>query len=240
MSWSTTPEVHEDGMRLWTKPGSEGDALVPLLRRATSALMFEDNRLREALSDSAAKQNYTTCGHGLSYWVFEHNLVYPIFLAWVRTHHVRWDEPAMERVEPKPLERGEPASRKEAKGDSSSTRSLVDLQLALEPGNIVRLEAKWWMLNNSRHHVEADANKLKRICKSFGGRAVLLTFWYGLEDARASEMEDALTKAPGLGAEMFFAGTFRSSVYPSWLKNKPSLTDAGYFTLAALEVDVSA
>lgn len=70
----------------WSREGTEVSTLAETAGRA---LLKEDRLLQSSFGSSHL---YDGVGRGLSYWLFEHNLVYPIFREWAQTHSVLWDE----------------------------------------------------------------------------------------------------------------------------------------------------
>lgn len=239
-SHTWTPET-KSGVEVWLPPGPKvKDPLDPLLERAARALKLEDERIRQALASSTVPKAYERCGHGLSYWVFEHNLLLPIFLDWAKTHVVRWDEPECSNIR-KPSGVSTDADALERADSEDSNYRLVDLQLALSAsdgvpnGQIVRLEAKWWVLKRSAIDVAKDVKKLRDM-KGAGERAVLLTFWYGVNDEFGKDMEAANRPKD---TKPLMAAVFDTTVYPWWWgKEKESerkLMD-GYFAMVAFEL----
>lgn len=243
MKWRPEDEKARDRLRLWCSSNLEPE-LARMLQRATSALRKEDARIHKTLANSEQPAAYKRCGHGLSYWVFEHNLVYPIFLEWARTHVVHWDEhvvPTSEGVgrvrrDELPDERKRPAKGESPKrSEWSATRSLIDLQVKLAD-EMVRLEAKWWVTDAAQGYVTADARKIRNICRDKGGRALLLTFWYGLHEERGKDLDNAGEVARDMKSEIIFAGTFDSMIHvpKRWNKGPEGLRQ-GYFTMVALD-----
>lgn len=223
----------------WWSHGRHG-RLCGLLESATRELQKEDGNLREALA-SAKNQRWTrTRPHGLTYWVYEHNLVYPIFRSWVRlADQVEWDESQVPR---QTRSRGTP-SRAERRGRTGrGERKFVDLVVCLDD-DVHFFEAKWWAYGSARRVLESDVQKLRSlkvkppVAKTTHSRRFLLTFWYGTN----SEIKNDFAKAEGqsrtLGIEPVFAGMFGTSLYTWWVKAPQEPTrENGYFALVAFEV----
>lgn len=231
--------TRNSGIDVWMPLGAPDDPLNELLERAARALKLEDERIRQALASSTEPEAYARCGHGLSYWVFEHNLLLPIFLDWVRTHVVRWDEPVLRDLgQPSGVSTPAEAIKRSKVRVEDSKRRLVDLQLVLpasergDDAQLVRFEAKWWVLKRAARHVKADVKKLREMSGS-GDRAVLLTFWYGVDAKIDDDLGEANTPS---GTKPLMAATFDTTVYPWWLEEKNRTLTDGYFALVAYEL----
>ena len=96
------------------------DDLRRLMELARSALARENSELEAAFASGNA-EFYGKCAHGLSYWVFEQNLVYLIFKTWIPHSLVEWESPYPH---------------------SSEKADLVIFSKPHEPRFV--FEAKWW------------------------------------------------------------------------------------------------
>lgn len=214
--------------------------LFDLASRATYALGDEDVILGEAMGNSRRKSAYARCAHGLSYWVFEHNLVFPIFRDWVRTEHVFWDA---RPVKPDALSQPRPAdplgkraeTRKSTSAEKSSTASYIDLQV-VRGRSTWRFEAKWWNSGTAKSILAADAKKLRDARQSETDRSFLITFWCGLLENVPNELAKAKRDAarePSVQGTLAFSGHFPSIVYDAKTRRR---RDDGYFMVGVFEL----
>ncbi len=222
------PAGLESVPKVWTT--DDDGPLRTLLEAATLELQSEDGLLRDAIRSAKDQEWGKLQPQGLSYWVFEHNLVYPIFRRWIRiADRVEWDERQVPR-------KGGPrsASLEAEEQTKRLERSFVDL-VAIVDGRRYLFEAKWWAYGSATGVLNNDVKKLRsQLEASDGTRAFLITFWYGAND-QADDF-DLTGKLEGLAGTVtpVFAGVFGTSVYTRWLEH-PKQAD-GYFALVAFEV----
>jgi hypothetical protein len=228
-------------VRIWRRAGARFDEVNDLLECATDELCREDIQFANALA--ARAENYPAHGHGLAYYVFEHNLVFPIFRSWVASKRlVLWDEKPVHRVSVRKTTTRPPEDqRKQVRDGVTITKSFVDLQVRLQErwtgAKIGRFEAKWWQESRATRYVASDADKLRRIARSHSGRGFLITFWYDVkgEGPFAANMKAAEdTASRKMKADLVFAGRFESKIYCYWCDDpRPR---PGWFVMAVFEV----
>lgn len=218
----------------WVPTDTPDNELAELMRLAFDALCAEDEELADILgARGAIGREYQERGApGLSYWVFEHNLVYTIFKAWARSYRVLWDE----RVNARWSGRFDATARQSAANDNQP-RSLIDLQVITARADDERwlFEMQW--LNNSKgvEHARKDADKLRSILnarRSSRGekrpRAFLLGIWSNVESQLANDFDWLRGNRPARTKAAFYG------ILPS---PKTNSDDRSYHFIALLEVE---
>ena len=120
-----------------------------------------------------ARESYSQCAAGLTYWVYETTLVYLIFKAWAPHKYVVWDW------------EGPPNA-------ISGRKNPVDLILTVEPGQEFGIEAKWWNTQRAELAMDTDANKLLNwIERAPQRRGFLMAFWWTDFGSLATDQDDA-------------------------------------------------
>ena len=204
---------------------------VELMTLAFDGLRNEDAQLSGALTRGKLAAEYRERGApGLSYWVYEHNLVYPVFKAWALKHRVLWDEAPTAQWK-KPFD----AATREPPANDTRQQKLIDLQVLLDKSGDERwlFEAQW--LNNERGvtHAQQDAVKLHHVRLARGKkptRLFLLGLWYNYTDSIDEDLE-WVRNCPD-GTNPAFLGLFPSTV-PGKKKGPPV---DGYHFVAVFEV----
>lgn len=186
-----------------------------LFERALCALDTEDKRLRKALQarpNSALRTSKSS--HGLGFWVFEHNLVYEVFKAWLPRADVMWECPI-------PGEDGEHGYWDMVGDPPRSNRKKprrsgwFDLAISGDDDAISAVfEFKWWpRLGSARKDLQKLAACGGEYSKFFVG------FWISTDlatDLRRGEEEylrsanDLRTDHPDARAEYVFVGQFET------------------------------
>ena len=202
--------------------------LRELFEAAVRELEEEDVRLFRAFGQAGDWKN-AQC-QGLAYWVFEHNLVFPIFRAWLPlVHRVWWDED---------IHRARGEQREDSNTDEKPgrrNREYINLVVEKRKGAPKWLfEAKWWAYGAAKSLLSKDVRRLRR-ARAGKDQGYLLTFWYGSTGELKSDLERAQEQAKGLDLTMLFVGVFPTHVYTWWDKQNPK-SDIGYFALVAFSV----
>jgi hypothetical protein len=207
-------------IRIFPDPPADDDQLWLLLARAARALQAEDIELRNALSQNPHGRQV---GQGLSYRVFEHNLVYPIFRDWCRDQRVMWEEPPDASYQ-------DAAPRKP--DEKRQSAKYIDLQLDLKHGGRLRFEAKWWIRSSGpRVTFEHDLERMSGSEPS--GRNFCMAFWYGIP---AEHQKDFQFKGEApFDKEPVFAACFPSRVFTWWHEKEHRKTTDGYFAMVVWE-----
>lgn len=216
----------------WHDQSTKDKLLRQLFEAAVRELEDEDQRLFRAFG-RAGKWKDEQC-QGLAYWVYEHNLVFPIFRAWLPlVYRVIWDEDLHRLM--KDGRRRDGTCEADRSGQTARTeRRFIDL--AVEPTEGAPrwlFEAKWWAYGDAKTVLGKDIGRL-RSSQCNGGAGYLLTFWYGAADALAKDLRDADQAVAGLGVKMNFVGVFPTHVFTWWDRKKAAET--GYFAMVAFAV----
>jgi hypothetical protein len=189
--------------------------LKRLLNIAAQALAVEDRALWDALeAQSALRKEPLDNDRGLTYWVYETNLVYTIWKAWLHHAKVRWEAPRQEK-------------------EDTSRRRWIDLQVEAD-GVEYLIEAKWWQLTTEKANglVFSDMDKLKNLAEK-NEACLMLTFWSGAAGELAKDVEEAQTQIQARKKDakpewdMAYIAAFTADSLYSQKRN-----DAGYFMLA--------
>lgn len=217
----------------WHEQSMSG-ALRQLFEAAVRELEEEDQRLFRAFG-RAGKWKDEQC-QGLAYWVFEHNLVFPIFRAWLPlVHRVTWDECIHRRKDGRQRESSLDVEVSGGTGRKERGRELIDLVVEPSEGAPPWLfEAKWWAYGKAESVLGEDANRLRPPVAG-DGQGYLLTFWYGADGELARDLERAAADATELRLEMLFVGVFPTHVYTWWDKHDKK-EGTGYFALVVFGV----
>lgn len=208
--------------------------LRQLFEAAARELEEEDQRLFRAFG-RAGKWKNEQC-QGLAYWVFEHNLVFPIFRAWLPlVYQVTWDECVHKRRNGEKREASRKVEASGGTGRKERGREYIDLVVVPSEGAPPWLfEAKWWASGDAKAVLGKDADRL-RPPRADKGEGYLLTFWYGSDDELAQDLANAERDAKELRLDMLFVGVFPTHVY-TWWNEQEKRSGPGYFALVAFRV----
>lgn len=220
-----------DSERTWASDILQtSDPIHGLLSVATTALYREDQLLHDAFSRRRERAGFAPAldgvdkwARGLSFWVFEHNLVFPIFRAWLPlVNDIRWDE--------------------NADGIAGGARGSRFPDLRIECGTNgtawYAFELKWWNLGRGERVLGGDADKLRKLVDDHRTSmpqeghllgAFVLATWWGTSESIGDDFRVA--SDPGAGLRPVFAGIFPSNV----LFEKCHV--AGYMALVAYRVE---
>ena len=190
----------------WHDQSTSESKLRELFEAAVRELEEEDVRLFRAFGQAGDWKN-AQC-QGLAYWVFEHNLVFPIFRAWLPlVDRVWWDED---------IHRARGEQREDSNTDEEPgrrNRDYIDLQVEHEKGVPKWLfEAKWWAYGKAEALLSKHVARLRK-ARVGNDQGFLLTFWYGSTGELKSDLERAQEQAKGLDLTMLFVGVFPTHVY---------------------------
>jgi hypothetical protein len=233
-TWATATlgnEAFYDRPQLAVWQASDGDAeLQRLVESAGRALLKEDRLLQASFGTSPF---YDTVGRGLSYWLFEHNLVYPIFREWAQTLDVIWDErDATWDAATARWHRPNASAEERRKRHRSQPRGFLDLQVLRDSGSRWLFEAKWWNSVRATGAVRDDVKKLRDHLRP-RERGFVLAFWYGGRDSSQKDFDAVALEA--IDAPAVFSVAFPSHVVNTWRGQAPS-PEWGYFAMTVFEV----
>jgi hypothetical protein len=178
---------------------------------ALGALEAEDRRLALAF-EQGGNRGGADFNRGLAYWVFEHNLVYEIFKAWLPVLEAHWEVQYQE------------------------SREKADLVIFEGGTPVAVIETKWWMNNHQKTlaALDADVTKLRGWNRGTPLR-VQLGFWYSRNSDEQWEQDISDVRkycaGHGDGVVPFYAGRFVTDV--------AAFRESGgaYFAMVALAVN---